>query len=103
MNNTIDTLKQPESTSVDFSAFTDEQVDAVVIYVAKIARETRTEHGLNTEQKAKRINQAMAIMDSWPRDFYKRVTDRVIHAKDSFWSVPADAMITATKAVEFGL
>lgn len=100
MSETFDTLKQSESNPSNLLDFTDEQVDAVVIYIAKIARETKTEHGLTDEQKAVRINKAMAIMSSWPQDFYKRVTNRVIHAKDSFWAVPADAMIAATKAVE---
>ena len=105
MSDTIDTLKQPESNLPDFASFTDEQVDAVVIYLAKIARETKTEHGLSEDQKSARITKFFAIMDSWPEDFRIRVRTRIIDAgsnRNDFWAVPADAMILATKAVELG-
>jgi hypothetical protein len=106
----FDTLKQSESNPADFSAFTDEQVDAVVIYLAKIARVTRAEHGLSAEQNQAHIKKFFAIMDSWPAEFRQRIQDRVMEAgkeyektrKPNFWVVPADAMIAATKAVELG-
>lgn len=103
MSETFDTLKQPESNPVDFSAFTDEQVDAVVIYLAKLARETLDKHGMSKEQKDAHVNKFLAIMDSWPKEFCQRVQDRIRNAHDAkngFWVVPADAMIEATKAVE---
>lgn len=103
--NTLDTLKQSESNDTDFANFTDEQVDAVVIYLAKIARETLGKYGMTDEQKQANLKKFFAIMDSWPADFRQRVQDRVINCgsiKDAFWAVPADAMIAATKAVEIG-
>lgn len=103
MSETFDTLKQPDSNPTDFSAFTDEQTDAVVLYLAKLARETRDEHGMTDAQKIERHKKFFAIMDSWPDDFRVRVMSRVISAstaKNTFWAVPADAMIAATKAVE---
>lgn len=108
MSDTIDTLKQPESNLPDFASFTNEQVEAVIIYLAKIARVTRVEHGLSDEQKQAHIKQFFAIMGSWPAEFRQRIQDRIMEAgkewektrKPNFWAVPADAMITATKAVE---
>lgn len=106
----FDTLKQPESNQTDFANFTDEQLDAVVVYLAKIARETKLEYGLSDEQKKVRIDKFMAIMDSFPAEFRHRVQDRVREEgkncektkQPCFWAVPADAMIAATKAVELG-
>lgn len=106
MSEAFDTLKQPESNDTDFANFTDEQVDAVVIYIAKIARETRTEHGMSDEQKQAHYKKFNAIMDSWPEEFRLRIIARVIecdNTKTDFWAVPADAMIAATKAVEIGV
>ena len=99
---TLDTLKQPESNDTDFANFTDEQVDAVVIYLAKIARETLDKYGATEEQKRAKEKQFMAILNSWPEEFRKRVIARVVNGRinDGFWTVPADAMIAATKAVE---
>ena len=106
----FDTLKQPESNQTDFANFTDEQVDAVVIYIAKIARKTKTEYGLSEEKKKERIDKFMAIMNSWPAEFRRRVQARILDESKSyektkqpcFWQVPADAMIAATRAVELG-
>ena len=101
----FDTLKQPKSNPTNFANFTDEQVDAVVVYLAKIARLTRTEHGLSEEQSQAEIKKFSAIMDSWPNEFRDRVALRIIESnktKNTFWAVPADAMIAATKAVELG-
>ena len=103
---TLDTLKHPESNDTDFSNFTDEQVDAVVIYLAKIARETLDKYGMTTEQKQAHLKKFFAIMDSLPKEFRRRITDRVIDSgknQNGFWTVPADAMIAATKAVELGV
>ena len=106
----FDTLKQSESNLPDFASFTDEQVEAVIIYLAKIARVTRTEHGLSDEQNQVHIKKFFAIMDSWPAEFRQRIQDRIMEAgkeyektrTPNFWAVPADAMIAATKAVELG-
>ncbi len=103
MSETFDTLKKPESDLIDFSTFTDEQVDAVIIYIAKIARETRTEYGLSKEQRDARVSKFFAIMDSWPEDFRQRVTKRILDNAEftkQFWAKPADAIILATKAIE---
>jgi hypothetical protein len=105
---TIDTLKQPESNDTDFANFTDEQVDAVVVYLAKIARETLDKYGMTDEQKRANHKKFFALMDSWPADFRQRVRDRVINAAEeqktnAFWIVPADAIIAATRAVEIGV
>ena len=100
---TLDTLKQPESNDTAFANFSDEQVDAVVIYLAKIARETLDKYGATEEQKRAKEKQFMAILNSWPEEFRKRVIARVVNCgriNDGFWTVPADAMIAATKAVE---
>jgi len=105
MSKITDTLKQPESELPDFSSFTDEQVDAVVIYIAKLARETRDEHGLSDAEVTARTAKIMKIIKSWPQSFADRVHIRVIEAgksKNNFWAVPADAMIAATKAIELG-
>ena len=108
MSDTIDALKQPESNLPDFASFTDEQVEAVIIYLAKIARVTREEHGLSPEQKQAHIKKFFAIMDSWPAEFRRRIQDRIFEESKNwektrtpnFWVTPADAMIAATKAVE---
>jgi len=100
---TIDTLKQPESDPTDLLSFDEEQLDAVVVYIAKIARETRNEHNLTDEQKKDSLAKFFKIMNSWPQEFCDRVQDRILEAhkaKNFFWSKPADAMIAATKAVE---
>jgi hypothetical protein len=111
MDNVIDTLKQPESNPVNLSDFTDEQVDAVILYLAKLARETHNKHGLSKEQKEASLKKFLAIMDSWPKEFCTRVQDRIFdtfretekNRQPNFWAAPADAMIEATKAVEFGV
>jgi ribosomal protein S10 len=100
----VDTLKQPESDPTDLLSFDQEQLDAVVVYIAKIARETRNEHNLTDEQKKASVAKFLKIMNSWPKEFCDRVNDRVREAHDAknfFWSKPADAMIAATLAVEF--
>jgi hypothetical protein len=104
--NTIDTLKQAETKLIDFDTFTDEQVEAVIIYLAKIARETNLKFGLTNEQAKERYDKFFAIMDSWPEDFQIRVRTYILktvkkQGKEAFWVVPADAMILATKSVEF--
>lgn len=108
MSDTIDALKQPESNLPDFDSFTDEQVEAVIIYLAKIVRVTREEHGLSSEQKQVHTKKFFAIVDSWPAEFFQRIQVRIMESakdngktrKPNFWAVPADAMIAATKAVE---
>ena len=103
MSNSIDTLKQSETNVTDFVNFTDEQTDAVIVYLAKIARETKTEYGMTEEQKQEHLKKFFAIMDSWPKEFAQRVRYRIIDsgvAKNAFWIVPADAMIAATRDVE---
>ena len=108
MSETFDTLKQPESNPANLLDFTDEQLDAVVIYLAKIARETLDKHGLTDAQKIESQKKFFAIMDSWPKEFSQRVRDRIFNTcqdsektrQPSFWVAPADAMIEATKAVE---
>jgi len=105
--NTIDTLKQAETELIDFDTFTDEQVEAVIIYLAKIARVTKIEYGLSKEQSQEQYNKFFAIMDSWPEEFRVRVQTCIIDTvkktktETPFWVVPADAMILATKSVEF--
>ena len=103
----FDTLKQPKSNPTDFANFTNEQVDAVIVYLAKIARETKTEYGMTEEQKQVHLKKFFAIMNSWPKDFEQRVRSRILNKADeqkenAFWIVPSDAMIAATKAVELG-
>lgn len=103
--NTLDALKQPESNDTDFANFTDEQMDAVIVYLAKIARETKDKYGMTKEQKQAHLKKFFAIMDSWPKDFEQRVRSRILDKADeqkenAFWIVPSDAMIAATKAVE---
>ena len=100
---TFDTLKQPESTAVDLNSFDNEQLDAVVIYLAKRARSTRHEHNMTEEYRKNEINHFSKLWASWPKEFCDRVNDRVREAAlatDYFWAKPADAMIAATKAVE---
>lgn len=102
------TLKQTETNSVDFESFTDEQLNAVIIYLAKIARETKTEHGMSAEQSQAHIKKFFAIMDSWPTEFRQRVQNRILEESKNwektrqpgFWVAPSDAMILATKVVE---
>ncbi len=111
MDNVVDTLKQPEPNPANLLDFTDEQLDAVILYLAKLARETLDKHGLSKEQKDARVGKFMAIMDSWPTEFRTRVQDRIFNTfreteknrQPNFWAAPADAMIEATKAVEFGV
>ena len=103
MSVTFDILKKHESNLIELWSFTDEQVDSVIIYIAKIARETLDKYGLSKEQKNIRISKFFAIMDSWPEDFRQRVTKRILDNAEftkQFWAKPADAMILATKAVE---
>lgn len=105
MSDTIDTLKQTDSNVTDFANFTDEQVDAVIIYLAKIARETLGKYDMTVEQTQEHLKKFFAIMDSWPVDFQVRVRTRIITSaqkqkENVFWIVPADAMIAATRAVE---
>ena len=102
----IDTLKQAETKLIDFATFTDEQVEAVIIYLAKVARETKFEYGLSKEESKKRGDKFFAILDSWPKEFRVRVQQYIFNASQTqgtsaFWIVPADAMILATKSVEF--
>ena len=103
---TFDTLKQNEASTIELNSFTDEQVDAVIIYLAKLARETLDKHGATDDQKRAKQKQFMAILDSWPKDFRQRVMDRVINSgcgkiPNAFWAEPADAIIEATKLAEF--
>lgn len=105
MSDTVDTLKQSDTVQTDFANFTDEQVDAVVIYIAKIARETKNEYGMTDEQKQAHLKKFFAIMNSWPAEFRQRVQTRAFTAAqeqktNAFWIVPSDAMIAATKAIE---
>lgn len=95
----VDTLKQPEPKKVDLNSFDDEQLDAVIVYLAKLVRNREA----TDEQHKAALSHFMKLYKSWPKEFIDRLNARVSEAgeaKNCFWAKPADAMIAATKAVE---
>jgi hypothetical protein len=100
----VDILKQPEPNLVDLNSFDDEQLDAVVIYLATLVRPCLAKHGgMTTEQNKNALSKFTKIMNSWPDEFRDRLNARVVEAgraDNNFWAKPADAVISATKAVE---
>lgn len=71
-----------------FDTMSDSDIESLIIYIAVIARS-----GQDTTEIKKQI-------DSWPKEFYRRVVDIALQApvlSKSFWVRPADAIIDALK------
>lgn len=96
-DNIIEKLKQGDVSGIDLGNATQEQVEALVVYLAVLARSTLKKHcpEYNKDFGDRQYNKFRAIMEQLPSALYSKVFDSVVNAQSRFWDVPSDFIITA--------
>lgn len=107
---TFDNLIATDAVVSELEKFTEEQLDAVIVQMAVIARSTTDRWALSTEQCKLQNKKFMEIMETWPKTLQKRFTQKVLDCAcpsnyktppNRFWDTPADAVLTALNPKKF--
>lgn len=93
-DNIIEKLKQGDVSGIDLGNATQEQVEALVVYLAVLARSTRHCPG-NKDFHDRQYNKFCAILEQLPKDLFSKIFDSIVKSKTRFWDVPSDFIITA--------
>ena len=98
-DNIIEKLKQGDVSGIDLENATQEQVEALVVYLAILARSTLTKHcpEYNKDFHDRQYNKFSTIKEQLPSALYSKVFDNIVNAKPGsrFWDVPSDFIIAA--------
>lgn len=107
---TFDKLTSTAIAVSQLENFTEEELDAVIVQMAVLARSTMSKWGLTTEESKDREKKFLMIMESWPKKFQDRFRDKVLNSAcpesprtpiNRFWDKPADAVLTALDPKKF--
>ena len=93
-DNIIEKLKQGDVSGIDLENPTQEQVEALVVYLAVLARSTLHCPG-NKDFHDRQYNKFYAILEQLPKDLFSKILDSIVKSKTRFWDVPSDFIITA--------
>lgn len=96
-DNIIEKLKQGDVSGIDLENPTQEQVEALVVYLAVLARSTLKKHcpEYNKDFGDRQYNKFCAILRQLPKDLFSKIFDNIVKSKTRFWDAPSDFIITA--------
>lgn len=96
-DNIIEKLKQGDVSDIDLENPTQEQIEALIVYLAVLARSTLEKHRPERTEDFhdRQYNKFCAILRQLPKALYVKVQASIMSAKTRFWDVPSDFIITA--------
>lgn len=97
-DNIVEKLKQGDVSGIDLDNATQEQVDALVVYLAALARSTMDKHNdgqCDRPLAVAALAKFTKIYRQFPESLTLKITKRVVLDQDGFWITPADFIVAA--------